>query len=236
MRCDNCGWVQNPAGSSNCGKCKSVLRGGAPQQSPRAGQPEMPPTSFQKTVQGRKAEMPAWDAPAYQPPSPVAQSQPVSSAKLNCNSCNYPNRSEATHCVDCGKPLSAQPQPQVAFVPQSPKQTPVAKISGTIDPYLAGLSTVFSLKPIARAREVITPQQPIVFNTGEKVALNRDNVDPGNTTITSQVQATVVLIDGKWHLVNNSAQQTSFVLAKEPIPLQKGDIILLGDRKFEFDC
>jgi hypothetical protein len=125
----------------------------------------------------------------------------------------------------------------VVFVPPSPKQTPPLKaFSGTIDPYRAGQSTVFSLKPIARVREVVAPQQPIVFNTGDKVALNRDNVDPGNATITSQVQATVVLIDGKWHLVNNSTQQTSFVLAKEPIPLQKGDIILLGDRKFEFDC
>ena len=65
--------------------------------------------------------------------------------------------------------------------------------------------------------------------------LNRDNTDPGNTTITSQVQAELVFEDGAWYICDKSAQQTTYVHAGRKTRLEKGDIIILGNRRFEFN-
>ena len=57
-----------------------------------------------------------------------------------------------------------------------------------------------------------------------------------NNTITSKVQAVFECINGVWYLVDQSEQQTTFVLANQPIALKKGDILLMGNRKFIFEC
>jgi hypothetical protein len=42
--------------------------------------------------------------------------------------------------------------------------------------------------------------------------------------------------DGNWYLENRSEMQTTFLRIDGEIKLEKGDILLLGDRMFEFDC
>ncbi len=69
---------------------------------------------------------------------------------------------------------------------------------------------------------------------GDTVKLNRDNTEPANMSITSKTQAELVCEDGKWSIVDRSDLHTTFVLATRKTPLQDGDIILLGNRLFEF--
>ena len=71
------------------------------------------------------------------------------------------------------------------------------------------------------------------LDNGEMV-LTRDNTEPGNPSITSKEQAVVSHADGHWYIENRSEQNTTFVMARDKIELHNGDIILLGNRMFEF--
>ena len=52
--------------------------------------------------------------------------------------------------------------------------------------------------------------------------------------LTSRQQAIVTRIDGRWYIEDKSEQKTTFVQAAKRIELHDGDIILLGNRLFEF--
>ena len=69
---------------------------------------------------------------------------------------------------------------------------------------------------------------------GDTVKLSRANTEPANMSITSKTQAELVCEDGKWSIIDRSDLHTTFVLATRKTPLQDGDIILLGNRLFEF--
>lgn len=65
--------------------------------------------------------------------------------------------------------------------------------------------------------------------------LNRENTDPKNDTITSQLQAVITHENGKWNIVDKSELKTTFVQAVDKIELQKGGLILLGNQLYQFD-
>ena len=71
--------------------------------------------------------------------------------------------------------------------------------------------------------------------SGEEITLNRDNTEAGNMTITSKEQAALIFEEGKWYLQDRSEHQTTFVYRADQIELQAGDIIVLGNRRFEFN-
>lgn len=81
-------------------------------------------------------------------------------------------------------------------------------------------------------RKAVEPVE-LDLEDGE-VVLTRDNTEPGNPSITSKAQALVSHSDGHWYIENRSEQNTTFVLARNKIELHDGDIILLGNRMFEF--
>lgn len=70
---------------------------------------------------------------------------------------------------------------------------------------------------------------------GEAVTLNRLNLDAGNNTITSKVQAKIFFEDGKWVLENFSDFNTTYIQVVRPTTLQKGDVIIFGDKRFLFE-
>ena len=88
-----------------------------------------------------------------------------------------------------------------------------------------------SLIRIVNAEAVTSP---LVFS-GEEIILNRDKTDEGNMTITSKEQAVLTYENKKWYLQDRSEQKTTFVYTTEKIELKPGDIIVLGNRRFEFD-
>ena len=64
--------------------------------------------------------------------------------------------------------------------------------------------------------------------------LNRANTDPNNQSITSKEQAVLTFEDGAWYLEDRSDQKTTYVHAGRKTRLESGDIIILGNRRFEF--
>ena len=107
------------------------------------------------------------------------------------------------------------------------------KLNASINLWRTGNEVRFALKPIPREGEDFIGS--LNFK-GNKVELNRNNLDPQNNTITSKVQAVLEFRDGEWYIENGSALKTTFIRVDEPVKLKKGDIILMGNRKFEFDC
>ena len=91
---------------------------------------------------------------------------------------------------------------------------------------------VFVLQPLKRMNERKTVEA--VELEGSEVILTRDNTEPGNLSITTQEQAVVSHANGHWYIEDLSEQKTTFVQASQKIELHDGDIILLGNRLFEF--
>lgn len=127
-----------------------------------------------------------------------------------------------------------------------------APFSGTIDPYRMGKSEgkscFLGIMPTAREEEELRSEarrpdrhytglltnRKFDCNEGDKISLNRENLDPSNNTITSQTQAELSFEDGKWYLEDKSEHRTTFILAAGKTELKDGDIILMGDRRIIF--
>ena len=165
---------------------------------------------------------------------PAIPTPPKLEGMKDCPSCGYPNLPSAAACIRCSQALVAQAPPPPPV--ETPKPRPLDPLpSGTVNPWSAPTAPVnkFSLRPLPRKDE--KPPAKMAFE-GDKTDLNRDNLEPSNRTITSKTQATIEFKDGGWHLRDQSAQKSTFILVRGPMKLQKGDIILMGDRMFEFDA
>jgi hypothetical protein len=263
-RCNNCGW-ENAASRSSCEKCNEPLKGGSfpAQQSPddsdthTGGASDSTPSSskLKGTVTGKPATGVAWDADwtkanntELKDPSKKSDSKKKNEENLfNCPKCKYANIELATHCVSCGAKLihemnhdaeddapAARPHPIInkPEVRRPDFAGPKAPFTGTISPWMKVKSKSFTLTPIPRENENLNIK--LEFDE-DQVELNRANLDPKNNTITSKLQAVIVHKEGKWYLSNHSAMQTTFIRVNEEVELKKGDIILMGDRMFEFD-
>lgn len=74
----------------------------------------------------------------------------------------------------------------------------------------------------------------------EKIALeatttlNRANVDPENPTIDASGHASLVEKDGEWYIKNISKSQHVYISTSREIKLEKGDIVVIGNKKFIF--
>ena len=122
----------------------------------------------------------------------------------------------------------------------SKQEVPSAPVDKrTINPYLRKNNAVApksanacSLQPIARFEEEAVPNKTIY--DAQTVVLNRQNTDPTNSSITSRQQARLTFENGVWYIEDLSDLKTTFVRVARKTALQDGDIILMGDREFEF--
>ena len=99
---------------------------------------------------------------------------------------------------------------------------------GTIDPFHKRIQCM--LRPLdadGKAGEAIA----FIYNDGP-IVLNRSNLDPQNNTITSKKQATLNWVDGRWVLENSSELKTTFIKVIKPVSIEKGDIIVFGNKHF----
>lgn len=156
-----------------------------------------------------------------------------------CPSCGYPNQPLARSCVKCDTPLHGEKQSDVkpASVPaQVAKEAP--KKSGkamdlTINPWAEqpAKPATCSLTPLKS--DFSEDRSPIVLNAGNN-KLNRENLDPGNQTITSAGQASISYNNGTWNIEDISAMQTTFIKVSGATELKNGDILLMGNKMFKF--
>jgi hypothetical protein len=92
----------------------------------------------------------------------------------------------------------------------------------------------FILRRLTENNSIDVNRQPLVFD-GDEQLLNRANLDPDNMTITSKAQAEVRFEDGQWWLEDKSVLRTTFIQVNKKIRISKGDIIVMGNRRFLFD-
>jgi hypothetical protein len=89
-----------------------------------------------------------------------------------------------------------------------------------------------TLKPIAWQGEDV-PYNPVTYS-GSTIVLSRSNTDANNSSITSKEQAVLTYEDGAWYIENRSELRTTYIRVNGKIKLTAGDIIVLGNREFEF--
>lgn len=220
MRCNNCGWTNNPAGSQKCEKCNaplmgSMLAGG--HQDVNINNSPQNQVPLNATIPSGVSGLPYVDAPNEQ--------KEFNSSPSNASicKCGYPLTVNSTACPNCKTPIGNSNVNQ-------PQKSKIGK--RTIDPFAGGVfnySGSCTLKPIENPDDV---SRAISFN--ETTILNRSNIDTNNNSITSRQQANLEYKDGEWYITDLSEQGTTFVRKNGAIQLEDGDVILIGNRRFIF--
>lgn len=131
-----------------------------------------------------------------------------------CTKCQCQNPSNALFCSNCGSQLSGS------------KET-VNPWNGIVDANMFSLEVLLSIDD--------RPTDNKLYFSGDKVILNRANIEPQNQTITSKAQAVISKEGDKWYIQDKSDLHTTFVQATHKLEIHTGDVILLGNRKFKFE-
>ena len=155
------------------------------------------------------------------------ESAPTNKEAIKCRGCNVSLEASVKFCPECGTPVQEQ----------NVQARPIQRsVMGTV---LGGpltgpqMNTKFcTLRPIAWTGEDIN-YNPITYS-GKRIVLNRSNTDANNNSITSREQAVLTCEDGEWYIENTSELRTTFLRVNGRVKLTSGDIIVLGNREFEF--
>lgn len=236
MRCKNCGWPNKP-NEKVCIKCYTPLSA----TNDDAVLPVSNEDGFNKTVMEDDV---FGNAPVAQHVS--ARQELPQEISQQCPKCGYPVRMGTEKCPNCNFQLNrVDVCPPPREIPQhapASNRKPTRMNSGesrnqnrgTINPYMMNVETdpTFILKPLKRVNERHDFDEQEY--EGKEVVLNRENTEPNNSSITSQQQAVITKVDGHWYIEDKSGQKTTFVQAAKRVELHDGDIILLGNRLFEF--
>lgn len=170
---------------------------------------------------------PAVAAPVAAPaPAAPAESAVKSALKdlgidetVKCTKCGAEVSIDFSYCPKCGERIHLPTVRAIRHKPTPPPEPPKPKCHLTIIP---------------EEDEQAEPT-PIDYE-GASVILTRENTEPNNRTITSKEQAELICEDGKWYLLNKSELGSTYLEANRKLELQKGDVIVLGDRRFKFEA
>lgn len=234
MRCKNCGWPNKP-NEKVCVKCHSPL------------DIELDNDTFDKSLNKTVLE----DEVFGEASSPNVKNNSVGNEHTKtCPKCGYPVRTESDKCPNCNFPINqlssenscssfdSLQYEQDRTIRRPTRMTGAGdekgKYRGTINPYMMNMEMepTFVLKPLKRMNERHDFEEQEY--EGQEVILNRDNTEQNNPSITSRQQAVVSRVDGRWYIEDKSDQKTTFVQAGHKVELHDGDLILLGNRLFEF--
>jgi len=241
MRCDNCGW-DNPDGNIKCEKCNVQLKN-----------PREDYTSREYIVEERDIKKTAYETGAVIDDEAL-ESKPTGITR--CPQCGYPLRSNDDSCPECGASVYALSDDELDIEDETlldeyngQRNVKTVRYAGgrirqtesTVNPWeqiiedeeddvVPEPATCF-LKPLPRENE---EEKGIIEFNDNTIVLNRENIEPDNQTITSQQQAVLRYVKGKWYVEDLSTLQTTFLRVKEPTEIKDGDILLLGDRQFLF--
>lgn len=243
MRCRNCGW-ENPAGKQKCEKCNAPLSGSMIDDSDSFARKDSIAESLRGTI------------PESGSGSLSQMGEATDNIPSNCTDCGYPVSTVMKVCPNCGKKLRDK---AVVGVPEGKqkcskcgelasvgakycsmcgnilsKDNPHSKpFGGTVNTWeVPQQGTFCTLKPIAWRGEEIS-YHPVSYS-GTAISLNRANTDPNNNTITSKEQAVLIREGSSWFIEDRSEQHTTFIRVGKRMKLENGDVIVLGNRLFEF--
>ena len=229
MRCKNCGWT-NEENVVRCVKCNAPLQGSMIDSNRQNAV-----NSSSNSEDNPKSTLREVGQNPY--PNPYSDDN-----EQKCPNCNYSIAIGMKECPMCHTQL-VQPQTdnrqgqknnranyeRRQFNPQQNGFRP----GGTINNWaIPSNETFFTLKRIPWDGEAVK-YEPVSYS-GQSNILNRSNTDPNNNSITSREQAVITFENGKWYLVNRSDYKTTFIRADRKLKLEDGDVIVLGNRMFEF--
>jgi len=119
----------------------------------------------------------------------------------------------------------------IAPVKEEEPAPPIRNSSKTINPYTRPLpkpkNCIIRLTALSKDDE--SQRDTLVYDENS-ILLNRHNIDPDNPTLSSKGHALLEVKNGQVFISNQTAAQTTFIQVNSPMPLQSGDVILLGDR------
>lgn len=244
MRCKNCGW-ENESGNLKCEKCNAPLNGSMVDSNygSQNGSEEDDELSLKGTVSEKKA---------FKSQNNVDETEHEhshSNSRKTCPKCGYQISSSMMICPACGAHLSQRtdsPEEKNNLQKKCPSCgnniIPGTKFCaycgkpfrmGTVNAGPAATpGSYFTLKALSWENERVQ-YQPMTF-CGDTVTLNRANTDPNNNSITSNVQAIIINENGKWHIEDKSDFHSTYVRVNGKVELHDGDVIVLGNRMFEF--
>ncbi|MCM1036126.1 MAG: FHA domain-containing protein [Bacteroides sp.] len=140
-------------------------------------------------------------------------------------------------CAKCGYPLSAGMK--VCPVCHAPVAANAAAAAGdtnlgaTVNPWAAPTDTPDCTLECIPWQTETAGYAPVRY-AGPSVVLSRANTDAANNTITSREQALLLYEDGRWYIENRSDMHTTLLRVDRRLPLEDGDVIVLGNRMFKF--
>lgn len=170
---------------------------------------------------------------------------------IRCHKCGYSNQLNAKICIKCrtsllkeelAQPVDAalvnkktmpivnreeEPWDHASFPPVRPVQR-------------EGVQTVRRIMPDHRSSYLVAlsadeeKELHKIDLSASANALDREKLDPGNTSISRNGHASIYQKDGSWYIENMTALKTTFLQVNQPTKLSDGDVILLGDSLFKF--
>ena len=149
-----------------------------------------------------------------------------------CERCGYPIAENVSECPMCHTPINRN-----SYNYHSDRHEPGngnrSYARGTENPWVNPSKDSFcTLKRLSWQSEQI--QYSPVSYSGRTIVLNRRNTDANNNSITSREQAVLTHENGEWFIENRSEQKTTLIRVDRKTKLNDGDIIVLGNRMFEF--
>lgn len=180
VRCDHCGWSNNPDGAQKCQKCNQEL----------VYRPS-------DSMEGDAAEK-------------------VTALAEGCAKCGYPLFPESAFCPNCGTNVSAQ----VAQTGDTSMKRTMRDVPSATEPKMLNA----------------TPNEHTVNQNLASFRLRPvDMVAPETFAFGTDTDAAFEFADGQWFITDKSGTQSTYVCASRRIALQKGDIVLIGGRRYKFE-
>lgn len=148
-----------------------------------------------------------------------------------CQSCGFhENPDDTQECINCGEYLTAHEavsgaasSAEAPAVP--PPSTPSSRTQHAFDtPPADSSGFLLSSEFDGNLREF----------DGQDILLNRGLVAPGNQSVSSERHARIFQQDGRWYIQDLSSNQATFVQVRDPMPLEDGTAIVIGQKIFTF--
>lgn len=150
-----------------------------------------------------------------------------------CERCGYPIAANVSECPMCHTQINRNSYNYHGDRHEPGNGNRSYARGGTENPWANPSKDSFcTLKRLSWQSEQI--QYSPVSYSGRTIVLNRRNTDANNNSITSREQAVLTHENGEWFIENRSEQKTTLIRVDRKTKLNDGDIIVLGNRMFEF--
>lgn len=139
--------------------------------------------------------------------------------QVKCAKCGAEVSVDFSYCPKCGERIHLPTIRAIRHKSTPPPEPPKPKCYLTLIP-----EDEEQIEPVRKDYE------------GASIILTRENTEANNRTITSKEQAELICEDGKWFVLNKSELGSTYLEAGRKLELQQGDVIVMGDRRFQFEA